>query len=101
MPQVAVRSEHTLISSMRVSPDRTVYGCVLAEVLSSGWRWPDLRLGIPHRTKTHPSRQKSAWRYGAVTNVGGALVCVKELGIAGAANAAVPGRVGYGDRSSR
>ena len=46
MPQVAVRSEHTLISSMRVSPDRTVYGCVLAEVLSSGWRWPDLRLGI-------------------------------------------------------
>src|SRR5450759_3087316 len=47
MPQVAVRSEHTLISSMRMSPDRTVYGCVLAEVLSSGWRWPDLRLGIP------------------------------------------------------
>src|SRR5665811_390909 len=46
MPQVAVRSEHTLISSMRVSPDRTVYRCVLAEVLSSGWRWPDLRLGI-------------------------------------------------------
>ena len=46
MPQVAVRSEHTLISSMRMSPDRTVYGCVLAEVLSSGWRWPDLRLGI-------------------------------------------------------
>ena len=50
MPQVAVRSEHTLISSMRVSPDRTVYRCVLAEVLSSGWRWPDLRLGIPYGT---------------------------------------------------
>jgi len=52
MPQVAVRSEHTLISSMRVSPDRTVYGCVLAEVLSSGWRWPDLRLGIRVRAVT-------------------------------------------------
>src|SRR5674476_1705983 len=51
MPQVAVRSEHTLISSMRVSPDRTVYGCVLAEVLSSGWRWPELRLGIPMRAR--------------------------------------------------
>jgi len=45
---------------MRVSPDRTVYGCVLAEVLSSGWRWPDLRLGIPLRT---PGRQRGpTWR---------------------------------------
>src|ERR1035437_8238750 len=52
MPQVAVGSEHTLISSMRVSPDRTVYGCVLAEVLSSGWRWPDLRLGIGYRRRS-------------------------------------------------
>ena len=24
----------------------TVYGCVFAEVLSSGWRRPDLRMGI-------------------------------------------------------
>src|SRR5665647_1834317 len=51
--------------------------------------------------RSHYRRQKSAWRYGAVTNVGGALERVKELGIAGAANSAVPRRVGDGDRSSR
>jgi len=52
-------------------------------------------------TQTRDQRQKSAWRYGAVTNVGGALERVKELAITEAVTSAVPGRVGYGDRSSR
>src|SRR5674476_1412912 len=29
----------------------TVYGCVMAEVIISGWRSPDLRLGIGQRTR--------------------------------------------------